>query len=62
MLTKKSKNKKSITLIELITAISLTALAGTAVYGLLSSGVKVWGAYNEIKNYGDVSIFFEKIG
>ncbi|MFA7115039.1 MAG: hypothetical protein WC214_06235, partial [Candidatus Omnitrophota bacterium] len=42
--------------------LSLTALAGTAVYGLLSSGVKVWGAYNEIKNYGDVSIFFEKIG
>jgi len=54
-------NKKSMTLIELLVALSITVVIGLGVYRVLCSGISLWRWHTEHRSLGEVVIFWEKI-
>ena len=61
MLTKRLTSKKAMTLIEILIVTSLIAIISVAIYGCLSSGIRVWNEANRLVVEEDIAIFFDKI-
>ena len=54
-------NKRAMTLIEVLIAVSLVTLISIAIYNSLSNGVKIWQRSQRLVIEEDINIFFDKL-
>ena len=61
ILSRSAKQKKGLTLLELLITTSMLLVVGLAVYSSLNNGIKIWKRVNCPAPEEDIYVFFEKL-